>query len=125
MSSDSSYQLQKTSTVLALLVNAFKLSSFYRLQMWGFFPKKVSNTKHAARLVGNHHTMLLTLENALLILTLCDLFSSLYFYCKPDCTDAETQIVHQCHWKETPVLSELIQASKCPRLELGTRSSSG
>lgn len=83
-----------------------------------FFPKRVSNTKYTTSLVGNHHAMLLTLEDALLILIMCDLFSSLY------CMDAQTQIVHWCHQKDSLVLSELIQASKHPRLELGTRSSS-
>ena len=123
MSSDNSYQQQKTLTVPALLVNAFKLSSFYGLEIF-FFPKRVSNTRHATSLVGNHHTMLLTFENTLLILIMCDRFPSLYFYCKPDCMDAEIQIVHWCHWKDSLVLSELIQASKHPWLELGTRSSS-
>lgn len=89
-----------------------------------FFPKRPSYTKHTTSLVGNHHAMLLTLENAVLILIMCDLFSSLYFYCKPNCMDAQTQIVHQCHWKDSLVLSELIQANKHPRLELGTPSSS-
>lgn len=53
--------------------------------------------------IGNHHAKLLTLENALLILIMCDLFASLYFYFKPNCMDAQTQIVHWCHWKDSLV----------------------
>lgn len=91
---------------------------------WVFFPKRVSNAKHATNVVGYHCTILLILENALLILIMCDLFSSLHFYWKPDCMDAETQIAHWCHWKDSLILSQLIQASKCPQPELGTCSSS-